>query len=66
MLAPAQGGRHENGRATFGHSMLIDPWGTVTSVRPEGPGVVIGEVDLQMIASVRTDLPALAHRVIGR
>ena len=66
VLAPAQGGRHENGRATFGHSMLIDPWGTVTSVRPEGPGVVTGEIDLQMIASVRTDLPALAHRVIGR
>ena len=66
VLAPAQGGRHENGRATFGHSMLIDPWGTVTSVRPEGPGVVTGEIDLQMIASVRTDLPALAHRVLGR
>ena len=66
VLAPAQGGRHENGRATFGHSMLVDPWGTVTSVRPEGPGVVTGEIDLQMIASVRTDLPALAHRVIGR
>jgi len=66
VLAPAQGGRHENGRATFGHTMLIDPWGDVVASRDEGPGVVIGDIDLQMIASVRTDLPALAHRVIGR
>jgi predicted amidohydrolase len=66
VLAPAQGGRHENGRATFGHTMLIDPWGEVVASRDEGPGVVIGDIDLQMIASVRTDLPALAHRVIGR
>jgi predicted amidohydrolase len=66
VLAPAQGGRHENGRATFGHTMLVDPWGTVVAVREEGPGLVIGDVDLQMIAAVRTDLPALAHRVIGR
>ena len=66
VLAPAQGGRHENGRATFGHSMLIDPWGGVVAVRDEGAGVVIGDVDLNMIAAVRTDLPALSHRVIGR
>jgi predicted amidohydrolase len=66
VLAPAHGGRHENGRATFGHTMLIDPWGEVVASRDEGPGVVIGDIDLQMIASVRTDLPALAHRVIGR
>jgi nitrilase len=66
VLAPAQGGKHENGRATFGHSMLVDPWGGVLAVRPDGPGVVIGDIDLQMIASVRTDLPALSHRVIGR
>ena len=66
VLAPAQGGRHDNGRATFGHTMLIDPWGAIVDSRDEGPGVVIGDVDLQLIASVRTDLPALAHRVIGR
>ena len=66
VLAPAQGGRHDNGRATFGHTMLVDPWGAIVDSRDEGPGVVIGDVDLQMIASVRTDLPALAHRVIGR
>ena len=65
VLASAQGGRHENGRSTFGHSMLIDPWGEVLAVRPTGPGVVLGTVDPQRIASCRSSLPALAHRVLS-
>jgi len=64
VLAPAQGGLHENGRATFGHSMLIDPWGIVLANRPEGPGVVFGDIDPQVIARCRASLPALAHRVM--
>lgn len=64
VLAPAQGGLHENGRATFGHSMLIDPWGVVLANRPEGPGVVFGDIDPQVIARCRASLPALAHRVM--
>jgi nitrilase len=64
VLAPAQGGRHENGRATFGHSMLIDPWGTVVAERPAGEGVVFGDIDPQVIADCRASLPALAHRVL--
>jgi nitrilase len=64
VLAAAQGGRHENGRATFGHSMLIDPWGKVLAMQEEGPGVVVGTVDTQIIAQMRADLPALSHRVI--
>lgn len=64
VLAPAQGGRHENGRATFGHSMLIGPWGEVLANRPEGPGVVFGDVDPQVIAQCRASLPALSHRVM--
>jgi len=64
VLASAQGGRHENGRATFGHSTLIDPWGKVVAMQDEGPGVVIGAIDTQIIAQMRTDLPALSHRVI--
>jgi len=63
VLAPAQGGRHANGRATFGHSMLVDPWGEVLTDLPEGPGVVYGDIDPQVIARCRTSLPALAHRV---
>jgi nitrilase len=64
VLAPAQGGRHENGRATFGHSMLIDPWGEVIVNRPDGPGVVFGDIDPQVIARCRVSLPALSHRVL--
>ncbi len=62
VIAPAQGGRHENGRRTWGHSMVVDPWGEVIAVRAEGEGVVLAEVDLQHLASVRQQLPALTHR----
>ncbi|KGF80829.1 acyltransferase [Massilia sp. JS1662] len=62
VLASAQGGTHVNGRRTFGHSMLIDPWGEVKDVLPEGEGVVSGEIDPGYIAKVRESLPALKHR----
>ena len=62
VIAAAQGGTHENGRRTWGHSMVIDPWGQVLAVRPEGEGVVLAELDLDRIAAVRTQLPALEHR----
>lgn len=64
VLASAQGGQHENGRATWGHSMLIDPWGNIVGVLPEGPGVVVGDIDLTLTQRLRTQLPALAHRVM--
>ena len=62
VIAPAQGGRHENGRRTFGHSMVVDPWGEVLAVLAEGEGVVLAEIDPGRIASVRRQLPALTHR----
>ncbi len=62
VIAAAQGGLHENGRRTFGHSMVVDPWGQVLAVLPEGEGVVFAEVDPARIAAVRTQLPALEHR----
>lgn len=62
VLASAQGGLHPNGRRTFGHSMLIDPWGEVKDALPEGEGVVSGEIDPGYIAKVRESLPALKHR----
>jgi predicted amidohydrolase len=65
VLAAAQGGTHETGRRTWGHSMLIDPWGERVAQREEGPGVVAGYVDPQRIAEVRQSLPALRHRVLG-
>ncbi|MES2957939.1 MAG: carbon-nitrogen hydrolase family protein [Pseudomonadota bacterium] len=62
VIAPAQGGTHENGRRTWGHSLVVDPWGEVLALRPEGEGVVMAEIDMKRLASVRQQLPALAHR----
>ncbi|MSQ52415.1 MAG: carbon-nitrogen hydrolase family protein [Betaproteobacteria bacterium] len=65
VVAPAQGGTHSNRRATWGHSMIIDPWGEILACRDEGPGVVIAEIDLSKNAKVRASLPALDHRTLG-
>jgi nitrilase len=62
VLAAAQGGRHQNGRRTWGHSMLIDPWGEVKAVLPEGEGIVIGDIEPHHLIHVRESLPALGHR----
>ncbi len=64
VLAPAQGGLHENGRRTWGHTLLADPWGQVVAVLPEGEGVLAGEVTTAALADARTRLPALQHRVL--
>ena len=65
LCAPAQGGLHENGRRTWGHSMIVDPWGSVLAVRAqEGAGVVLADLDAARLAQVRTQLPALEHRVL--
>jgi predicted amidohydrolase len=64
VIAPAQGGTHENGRRTWGHSMVVDPWGTVLAQRAEGAGVVVAELDAARQAQVRAQLPALEHRVL--
>ncbi len=62
VLAPAQGGKHENGRRTWGHSLIVDPWGDVLALQAEGEGVVLADVDAARLQVVRTQLPALAHR----
>ncbi|XLM22133.1 carbon-nitrogen hydrolase family protein, partial [Chromobacterium piscinae] len=64
LIASAQGGRHENGRHTHGHTMIIDPWGRILAELPRGEGVVTAELDPEWTDSVRSGLPALAHRVI--
>jgi predicted amidohydrolase len=62
VLAAAQGGLHPGGRRTYGHSVLIDPWGIVVAELEEGPGVIVGDILPERIAAVRRELPALAHR----
>jgi predicted amidohydrolase len=64
VIAPAQGGRHESGRVTHGHSMIVDPWGKVRACLPEGPGVVIAEIDPSYQTKMRAALPALENRVV--
>jgi nitrilase len=64
VVAPAQGGTHENGRHTWGQSMVVDPWGTVAAQQATGEGVVVFEVDAQRVEKARAQLPALSHRVL--
>ena len=64
VIASAQGGEHESGRRTFGHSMIIDPWGEILAVLPEGEGIVIADLDATRLQSVRTRLPTLKHRLL--
>lgn len=62
VLAPAQGGVHESGRRTWGHSMLVDAWGERIDCLATNEGYVSGIIDQEQLAAVRTDLPALTHR----
>jgi predicted amidohydrolase len=62
VVAAAQVGRHEDGRQTFGHSLVIDPWGEVLLDMGEEPGVQFADIDLSRISDVRSRIPALNHR----
>lgn len=62
VLASAQGGKHVNGRRTWGHSMLINPWGEIEALLAEGEGTIVGTIDPKQLAGVRESLPALKHR----
>jgi nitrilase len=64
VIAPAQGGQHDNGRRTWGHSMVVDSWGQVIAQREEGEGLVIAELDAAAMQKHRTQLPALNHRLM--
>ena len=64
VIAAAQGGLHENGRRTWGQSMVVNSWGTVLAERAEGAGVVLAELDPAALAARRGQLPALQHRVL--
>lgn len=64
VIAPAQGGTHPTGRRTWGHSMVIEPWGQVMGLLAEGEGVVMADLDAPHLKRVRSQLPALQHRVL--
>ena len=67
VVAAAQAGRHEDGRETYGHSLVADPWGEVLAEMDNAPGLAFVELDLERIAEVRRRIPVLAHRrSIGR
>jgi deaminated glutathione amidase len=62
VVAAAQVGRHEDGRQTFGHSLVVDPWGEVLLDMGEEPGLGFADIDLKRISDVRSRIPALNHR----
>ena len=64
VVAPAQGGTHENKRQTWGQSMVVDPWGTVVAQQATGEGVVLAEIDARRTETSRAQLPVLSHRVL--
>ena len=65
VLAANQGGTHATGRSTYGHSMAIDPWGTVLARAADGPGVITADVEGAELERLRRRFPALAHRRLG-
>jgi predicted amidohydrolase len=61
IFAAAQGGRHEHGRETFGHSIVVDPWGHVIAEGGSEPGVIMADIDPSLVATVRARIPSLQH-----
>jgi predicted amidohydrolase len=61
MLAAAQGGLHENGRSTYGHSIIVSPWGEVLAEAGDEPGVIFADIDLAQSAEARARIPSLQH-----
>lgn len=61
MISAAQGGLHEDGRETFGHSIIVDPWGRVLAEAGAEPGVIMAEIDIEEVARARQRIPSLRH-----
>lgn len=63
VVAAAQGGTHENGRQTWGHSMIVDPWGAIVAEKGDDkPGLIVAEIDRERVRDARARLPTLANR----
>ncbi len=61
VIAPAQGGRHANGRSTYGHSLIVGPWGDILAEAGADPGFITADIDLDQVAKVRARVPSLQH-----
>jgi predicted amidohydrolase len=61
VFAAAQGGKHENGRETFGHSLIVDPWGRILAEGGTEPGVIMADIDPAEVATARSRVPSLQH-----
>ncbi len=62
VIAPAQHGQHSEHRASYGHSLIVDPWGEVIAEVDEGDGFAIAAIDAEVVAKVRQELPSMANR----
>lgn len=65
VIAAGQGGYHLNGRETHGHSMIVDPWGTVMDEVPSGSGIAVGSMNRNLLENTRRNFPAIEHRRLG-
>jgi deaminated glutathione amidase len=61
VLAAAQQGQHTDGRCTYGHSLIIDPWGNILAERPQDPGIILASIDLSQVTQARQKIPCLLH-----
>jgi predicted amidohydrolase len=61
MISAAQGGTHESGRETYGHSIIVDPWGRVLAEAGTEPGIILAEIDTALVADARARIPTLKH-----
>jgi predicted amidohydrolase len=64
VIAAAQWGSHGHGRSTYGHALIVDPWGTVIAECPDGEGIAVAEIDLARLRAIRAQLPSLQHRTL--
>lgn len=62
LIAPAQTGKHEGGRSTYGHARIVDPWGRVIAERMAGPGVIWADINPNELSRIRREMPVLKHR----
>lgn len=65
IIAPNQGGQHENGRQTYGHSMVVEPWGKIIAQKDTGIGMLAVDIELQHLQKLRKQFPCIAHHVLN-